>query len=1018
MISTTQEPGTLEQRVLMLSTVEEGAPSAHAALTAAGLEVETCAAMEDMCRAIEEGAAAALLVAQTLRSPWCDELIATLARQPQWSDFPLIIFSGGKGKDVPCWQTLKALGALNNVTLMKVPFHAPMLVAAVQVALRARQRQYEARNHFQDSSRRLNALIHASTRVLAEKTPQGVLRRIADAARELTRGRLSIAGHGYARGKFLVGTSSRAGSVGACPEPEMLEVHKGGVYLDLIHKCNALRLSDQQLRTHSAWWGLPEDHAPLRGLLGARLVDAEGGANGLIMVTDKEVGDFDEHDEALLKELAAIASLALQHIDARTSAEKRAAEAEEGRRVLEALMAHIPEGITIADAPDVTIRRVSRYGCELAGRPREVLEGVPASEQPGTWHIYSLPDERLAAPEDLPLTRAVQQGEVVRNEEWMLRRPDGTCVPILCNAGPIKDADDRILGGVMAWRDITVRKQAEEALRKAHDELGIVVQQRTTDLAKAVEDLQHEIRRRHRAQAAVRDQARILDAIFKYTTNPLVLLDREFNFVRVNEAYAQACGRPMADCAGQNYFGLYPHAENQAIFQHVLRTKVPHRAVAKPLLFPDHPEWGATYWDWTLTPLLDDAGEVEFLVFSLENVTERRHADEQFRELNEALERRAAQLQALASELTTAEQRERRRLAQVLHDHLQQLLYAARLNVGTLRRRAEENDLQRAVQQIDQLLDQAIAESRSLTTELSPPVLYDGGLAAALEWLARQMEEKHGLCVQVSADATAQPATEEMSVLLFEAVRELLFNVVKHAEVQFAEVHMGITAEQQVSITVADQGVGFDPRRLKNEKASTAGFGLFSIRERLELAGGSVHVESTPAEGTQVTILAPQQSPATRGAAAPAAVPETPPVVSVSPRVHRVADGRRRIRVLLADDHALLREGLASLLHEEPDIELVGEAADGRAAVELALRVKPDVILMDVTMPRMDGIEATRRITAALPEVRVIGLSMHEQEDMAAAMYEAGASAYLSKGGPSESLLATIRGVSARSQEG
>jgi DNA-binding NarL/FixJ family response regulator len=116
---------------------------------------------------------------------------------------------------------------------------------------------------------------------------------------------------------------------------------------------------------------------------------------------------------------------------------------------------------------------------------------------------------------------------------------------------------------------------------------------------------------------------------------------------------------------------------------------------------------------------------------------------------------------------------------------------------------------------------------------------------------------------------------------------------------------------------------------------------------------------------------------------------------------------------LLADDHALLREGLRSLLGEEADIELVGEASDGRQAVEVALRTRPDVILMDVTMPRVDGIEATRQITAALPQARVIGLSMHEEEDMAAAMYEAGASAYLSKGGPSESLLATIRGISA-----
>jgi DNA-binding NarL/FixJ family response regulator len=116
------------------------------------------------------------------------------------------------------------------------------------------------------------------------------------------------------------------------------------------------------------------------------------------------------------------------------------------------------------------------------------------------------------------------------------------------------------------------------------------------------------------------------------------------------------------------------------------------------------------------------------------------------------------------------------------------------------------------------------------------------------------------------------------------------------------------------------------------------------------------------------------------------------------------------IRVLLADDHRIFREGLVELLEEQPDIELVGEAADGEEAVALALQNRPDVVLMDVTMPRLDGLGATRRITAALPQVRVIGLSMHAEDDMAAAMLAAGAVAYVAKGGASESLLDAIRG--------
>lgn len=115
--------------------------------------------------------------------------------------------------------------------------------------------------------------------------------------------------------------------------------------------------------------------------------------------------------------------------------------------------------------------------------------------------------------------------------------------------------------------------------------------------------------------------------------------------------------------------------------------------------------------------------------------------------------------------------------------------------------------------------------------------------------------------------------------------------------------------------------------------------------------------------------------------------------------------------MLLADDHTILREGLVSLLSQESDMEIVAEANDGPSSVELARRYRPDVIIMDISMPGLSGIEATRRIVADLPQTRVIALSMHEKEDMAAAMLNAGARAYLTKGGLVDALLAAIRDV-------
>jgi signal transduction histidine kinase len=247
---------------------------------------------------------------------------------------------------------------------------------------------------------------------------------------------------------------------------------------------------------------------------------------------------------------------------------------------------------------------------------------------------------------------------------------------------------------------------------------------------------------------------------------------------------------------------------------------------------------------------------------------ERKQAELELKALNESLEervaertavatRRAVQLRALAAELTLAELRERRRLAEILHDHLQQLLYAARLNLGSLRHRLTEGEPAETLQRIDTLLDQALTESRTLTVELSPPVLYASGLKGALEWLTRHMEQTCGLSVELEADARAEPDSEDVRILLFQSVRELLFNVVKHAGSRRARLAMAKESASRLRLVIADEGGGFDVEKFKTGGAASAGFGLFSIGERLELLGGSMEVESAPGRGTRVTIHAP-----------------------------------------------------------------------------------------------------------------------------------------------------------------
>jgi signal transduction histidine kinase/CheY-like chemotaxis protein len=370
-----------------------------------------------------------------------------------------------------------------------------------------------------------------------------------------------------------------------------------------------------------------------------------------------------------------------------------------------------------------------------------------------------------------------------------------------------------------------------------------------------------------------------------------------------------------------------------------------------------------------------------------EEIVQRQKAEE-------VLRQQSSQLRSLASELSFVEQRERSRMAAVLHDELQQLLVGVKLQLASLLRGKDEA-VSRAALETEGLINQSLAVTRSLTSELNPPLL-DEGLAPALDWLARSMHERYRLAVTVTGAESVPPLPEPLQAVLFNAVRELLFNVVKHAQVQSATVR--ITAlDRQLQIEVADAGAGFDPSQLATGRSS-GGFGLFSVRERLELLGGRLEIESAPGRGTRFILVAPVDSTAR-------------PLARTKPRPEKAGRQKepRKIRLLLVDDHTIVRQGLCQLLAAEPDFEVVGEASEGLAAIEMAKKLVPDVVVMDVNMRGMNGIEATRAIRTSLPNVQVIALSMFEEAQHGRTMRAAGALAYLSKMGPSTILIETIR---------
>ncbi len=479
-----------------------------------------------------------------------------------------------------------------------------------------------------------------------------------------------------------------------------------------------------------------------------------------------------------------------------------------------------------------------------------------------------------------------------------------------------------------------------ELYRHLRGHLEDLVIARTAALSRANEQLQEQARELQRQSQELAELARslarekeILQSVMDGAKNShLVYLDRDFNFVRVNATYAGTCGYTPEQMIGRNHFALYPHAENEAIFARVRDTGVPAEFHDKPFVFPDQPQRGTTYWDWTLIPVTDEAGHVQGLVFSLFETTQRKQAEEALRtaserlqeqaeelqtqaeelhaqteelttaneelrergqalreseealrELNttleskvaertEELQHRARQLQKLTLELTETEERERKRLAQILHDDLQQILAAAKFHVSILGSRVKSDaTLQKMTVQVDGLLGDAIDKSRRLSHKLSAPVLTDSDLSRAFEWLAQQVQTQHGLAVHLEAGKGIELASEPLRVLLYKAAQELLFNVIKHAGVCEATLRLR-HRHGRIRLSVSDRGRGFDPAQAD----FALGFGLLSIRERIGCLGGRLKIRSAPGKGSTFLIAVPDSDVQEHGSSKMTILPAHP----------------------------------------------------------------------------------------------------------------------------------------------
>ncbi|HSM54586.1 MAG TPA: PAS domain S-box protein [Candidatus Sulfomarinibacteraceae bacterium] len=378
-----------------------------------------------------------------------------------------------------------------------------------------------------------------------------------------------------------------------------------------------------------------------------------------------------------------------------------------------------------------------------------------------------------------------------------------------------------------------------------------------------------DVTERKSAEEALRDSERRFRATFEQAAVGMSHLSLDGTWLRVNRRLCEIVGCTRQELLAMTFQDITHPDDLEEDLQNLRRLldgEIRSYQMEKRYFHKN----GDVVWVLLTVSLVRDAetNEPEYLIGVVEDISDRKRYESELKALNETLEQRVQertrQVRVLASELTLAEQRERRRIAHVLHDDIQQMLYSLQINIQLLGQgQATEGPatIESQLQEMRALIGQIIDANRRLTVELSPPVLKAERLDEAFEWLIAHLEEDYGLEVQLSVDGDCHVPDDDLRELIFQLVRELLLNVVRHAGVSQARLYL--SEEEDMLVTrVEDDGVGFNVEAVM---AAQDGFGLFSVQERLDLFGGRMEITSGPGQGTRITVSVPLRATTSAG---------------------------------------------------------------------------------------------------------------------------------------------------------